>query len=630
MLRLMREKAGNWLIKILLGAIVIVFVFWGVGSFSNKGGGRVAIVNGEIITLEEYRKSYNDLMEQLRQRFGNQLNDDILKMLNVKQQALDQIISKRLLLKEASMLNIRVSEEELAYAIRTEEAFQKNGLFDSELYQKVLSRYRLTPEEFESVQKESMLVNKLRALVAGSIKVSDIEAMEWYKWSNESVNIDFVLFEPDAYTDIDPSAEEIKVFFDSQKASYKTEPLIKVRYLNFQPDTYIDNIHIEDEEIMDYYEANPEQFHTPKTVEARHILRQVPQGAPPESVENIRKKALEIMMMAKGGKDFAELAKTYSQGPSKDKGGHIGTFSRQEMVKPFADKAFSMKPGEISEPVRTRFGWHIIKVEKVNEAVDRSFEESKTEIRKKLLAERAGNLALDEAEAVYDASFEGDDLVKTAEARNLKIQTTDYFTKKGPDKGINNSEEFASAAFNLSVMEISDIQNFGNGYYILQMIDKIPEKIPALKDVKDKVRTDLVKNKQEEKAKKEANECLSYLKTGRSLNEAAKTFKMNPTVSGYFKRNDSIPNIGIERDIAEAAFNLSNKNRLPEKVVKGEKGYYVIQLRDRKESDPKGFNKEKEAIKGGLLQQKQLRAFNALLSQLKERSEISIEKGFLE
>jgi len=629
MLRLMREKAGNWLIKILLGAIVIVFVFWGVGSIRNQDGGKVALVNGEPITVEEYRKAYNDLMEQLRQSFGKNLNDEMLKMLNVRKQALDRVIDKRLLLSEASKLNFRVSEKELAGTIKKIGAFQRAGVFNNRLYQAVLNQNRLSPEQFEVLQSELILVEKLRLFITGSTKVSDKEAREWYNWSNTSINIDFVLFEPGRYKNINPSPGEITAYYDTHKSAYKTEPLVKVRYLHFKPETYTARVTVAEEEIRDYYEANPEKFNTPKTVEARHILIKVAQDAGPEAVERARIKSLAIHKMAKEGKDFGELAKQFSEGPSKDKGGYLGTFKRETMVTPFADKAFSMKAGEVSEPVRSPFGWHIIKVENVNKAIARSFEESTAEIREKMTNGHARNLAYDEAEAIYDVSFEGDDLVKAAKSRNLKILTTDFFSRKGPDKGITNRTKFASAAISLPVMEISDIEDLGDGYYILQVIEKIPEKIPELNTVEKRVRADLVKDKQEEKAKKDADEFLSALKSGESMSKATEKFSVTPAVSGFFKRNDSIPNIGPEREIVQTAFKLSNEKRSPDSAIKGEKGYYVIRLKERQTPDPKGFGKEQAKIRASLLQQKKSRAFEEYLAQIKKRSEISIEEGFL-
>ncbi len=640
MLRFLRQSATSWLIKMILGAIVIVFVFWGVGSFRSERKDRVALVNGETITSKEYGEAYNNIIERLRQRLGNNLNDDMIKMLDVKSQALNMLIDKKLMFQEAAKLNLRVTNDELADTIRQIEAFQINGNFDSQIYKNVLNQNRLTPEEFEFIQKESIIIEKIRSFILSNVKVSEQEAIEWFKWENTSVNIDFVLFEPGRYDDINPTSDEISSFFENHKESYKADAMIKVRFLRFDPDAYSSVVKITNEEIQDYYESNTEKFKTQKTVEARHILIKLDQSSNPETVEKKRKTALDILKLAREGIDFAELAKQYSEGPSKDGGGYLGEFKKNAMVKPFAEKAFQMKAGEISEPVRTQYGWHIIKVEKVNEETGVSFKDAEDKIRKKLVEERAKNLAYEEAEAVYDASFEGDDLTKNAEARGLNIVTTDFFTKnKGPDvkmaTGIKNRSAFASYAFNLSLMEIGDIQDFEDGYYIIQLIEKIPEKIPELKDVEEKVRIDLIKQMQDEKANKYANELLVALRDNKSPEDTkwdkeCEKLNLTATATGFFKRNSSIPHIGFDQNISQAAFKLSNENMLPEAPVKGEKGYYIIRFRDRKEPGLNGFEEEKEKIKEKLLKQKMLKTFDAWLSSIRNKSVISIEKSFWE
>ncbi|MEA3417198.1 MAG: SurA N-terminal domain-containing protein [Thermodesulfobacteriota bacterium] len=629
MLRLMRNYASSWLIKVILGAIVIVFVFWGVGSFRAQRGGRVALVNGDSITMEEYKEEYNNLIEQLRQRFGNRLNDEMIEMLQVENQALNRLIDQKLLLQEAVKLDFRVSDDELAAAIREIKAFQTSGVFDRRLYRNILSRHGLTPEQFEVSQKGFMLIEKLRSFLLGNLKVSDGEAMEWFKWRNASVNIDYILLEPGRYKDINPSAEDIKTFFVDHKESYKTEPMIKVRFLCFDPDNYRPKAIVSDQKIQDYYEAHQEEFKTDKTVEARHILIKVDEDAGREAVEKAKNKALDILQMAREDKDFAELAGQYSECPSKDHGGHLGVFRKEAMVKPFADKAFSMKTGEISLPVRTRFGWHIIKVEKINEGSIIPIDEAKKVIRKKLIDEEAKILAYEEAESVYDTIFEGGDLVKASNERELKLQTTDFFTIKGPDKGMKNREKFASAAFNLSAMEISDILDFEDGYYILQVMEKNPGEIPELKDVEKKVMAALIKEKQDENANKDANEFLSGLKKGKLMSAQCAKYGLKLSSTGFFKRNEPIPDIGSEREIIEAAFKLSNKIKLSENVIKGKKGYYVISFKERKEADPEKFVKEKASIKEGLLRQKRIKTFDEWLTQIRNKSNISIEKDFL-
>jgi len=626
----MREQAGSWLIKVLLGAIVIVFVFWGVGSFRSQRGDRVATVNGDPITLDEYRKTFDNLIDQLRRRFGNSLDEDMIKNLQVKKQALNQLINNTLLRQEAKRLKIRVSNTELAAAISEIGAFQRAGRFDKQLYRSVLDRLRMSPEEFEVTQRNAMMVEKLSALVTGGVKISDQEAMEWFNWANASVDIDFVLFDPDVYKDVNPSLEETKTFFEGHKEKYKTEAMVKVRYLYFNPDTYVSKMTISDEELLEYYNENREAFKIPKTVEARHILFRVDENATPEAVKKIQEHALDILKLAKEGKDFAELAKQYSEGPTRDSGGYLGTFKKEDMVQPFADMAFSLKAGEIGEPVRTQFGWHIIKVEKVNEASVLSFDQAKGQIKKKLTQERVKNLAYDAAEAVADASFQEDDLLKLAKERNLKVLTTDFFSRKGPEKGTSDPSKFASIAFNLSVGEISDIQEFENGYYLIQLLDKLPPKIPEFAQVKETVRADWIREKQEEKAKADADAFLAALKSGKAMDAESKQFNLTPASTGFFKRSDSIPKIGPERGIAEAAFQLTGEKKLAETVIKGAKGYYIIQFNGRKTPDAENFNKEKGDIENRLLSEKRSRTFDALLTQIRSKSEISIKDGFLE
>ncbi len=628
MLSLMRKHAGTWMIKIILGAIVVVFVFWGVGSYTSRRSGRVATVNGTVITLDDYRRSYNNLLEQARQQFGNNLSDELIQMLQLRKRALDQLIDRSLMLQAAEKFKLTVSDEELAESIRNIGAFQTAGAFDGRRYINMLNRNKLTPETFEVQHRDALIIDKLQTFISGNIKVSDLEAQQWYIWNNTEVDIDYVILEPQRYKNIEPTDEEIRNYFDQHKDSYKTDPQIKVRYLYFKPEDYADKVTVSEDDIREYYESNPEKFKSPKTVEARHILIKLDPNAKAEDVEDARQRIETVLEMAKEGQDFAELAKKYSEGPTKTKGGDLGAFRRETMVKPFADKAFSMKAGEISEPVRTPFGWHIIKVEKVNPEKTTSLSEAEGDIRKNLKAVLSKNLAYDEAEAVYDESFEGRDLDAIVKERNLKILTTEFFSQKNPPKEIKNGARFASFAFSLPTNEISDVQDFGDGYYLIEVIDQVPAQIPEIETVAAKVKKDLVKEEQDAKARDEAQTLLAELKNGESFATVSQKFKLALKKTGFFKRNDSIPTIGFERDIARAAFRLSDKNKLPEEVIKGQKGYFIINFRERRKPSLEGFEKEKTEISERLQQQKILKTFDFWLTQLKNESQITIEEGF--
>ena len=619
---------GTWMIKIILGAIVVVFVFWGVGSYTSRRTGRVASVNGTIITLDDYRISYRNLVEQVRQSFGKNLNEELIEMLQIRKRALDQLIDRSLMQQAAEKFKLTVSDEELAESIRNIGAFQTAGVFDNRRYINTLNSNKLVPETFEVQQRDALIIDKLQAFVSGNIKVTDLEAEQWYIWNNTEVDIDYVMLEPQRYKDIEPTDEEIRNYFDQHKDAYKTDPQIKVRYLHFKPEDYADKVTVSEDDIQDYYESNPEKFKSPKTVEARHILIKLNPDANAEEVENARQRIETVLDMAKGGQDFAELAKKYSEGPTKAQGGNLGAFRREAMVKPFADKAFSMKPGEISEPVRTRFGWHIIKVEKVNPEKTSSLSEARDDILNNLKADLSKNLAYDEAEAVYDASFEGRDLDTIAGDRNLKILTTALFSQKTPPAEIKNGAPFTSFAFSLPVNEISGVQDFGDGYYLIEVLEQVPAQISELEAVEAKVKEDLVKENQDARARDEADMILTELKDGQPFAVVGEKFKLAPKKTGFFKRNDSIPTIGFERDLARTAFGLSDNDKLPEEVIKGQKGYFVISFRERQKPSLEGFEKEKTEIKERLRQQKTAKTFDAWLTLLKNESLITIEEGF--
>jgi peptidyl-prolyl cis-trans isomerase D len=628
MLNLMRKNAGTWLIKLLLGAIVLVFVFWGVGSFRDRGAGRVASVNGDPIMVEEYNEAYNRLVEQIKQRYGNRLNDEMLKMLQVKKQALDQLIEKRLLLTEAKRLNFIVSDEELSTSIKAIPAFQDNGNFDNRRYRAVLAQNHLTPESFEVKQREFILIDKVRSLVSDSVKVSDTEVEDAYQWKNSQIKIDYVLFDPSQISDIRLSDDELKAYFDAHKDSYKTEPKRKAVYLQFTPEMYDSRVTLTDSEIKDYFDANLGEFDTPKTVEASHILIKVAQDVPPDVVEKAREKALMVLKKARDGKDFAELAKQYSDDPGGKNGGHLGAFKRDAMVAPFAEKAFSMSPGEISDPVRTQFGFHIIKVEKVNAAATLTLEQARPQIIKKLTDEKAKNIANEEANAAYNAALNADALSKVAATLKLQLITTEPFGRNGP-AGVKNPAQFAAAAFELAPNAISDIIDSGDAYYILQVVEDIPETIPEFAQVADRVRADLTKEKQDEQALKDAEQCLSEMKSGKLPKEFQGKKGVKTGTTDFFKRSDRIPDIGYEREISSAAFGLSSEKKYADTPIKGQKGYYDIAFKERKAADPAGLTDEKGQITEMLTSQKQRLIFEDLLTSLRNNGKIVVENGYL-
>jgi len=630
MLNVMRKHAGSWMIKVILFAIVIVFVFWGVGSFRSREASKVATVNDEIITLADYRRAYNNLIDQYRQRFGSSLNDGMIEMLNLKNQALTQLIDRSLLLQEAKKLDLRVADAEVAESVMRTPVFQTNGSFDNRRYRSLLAQVHLTPEEFEAEQKNILLGEKLTRIVIGAAKVSEAEARLWHDWQNTSVNVDYVLFDPARYSDIQPSPEEIAAFFDTQLENYKTDPMVNARYVVFDPDAFKDQVRVNEDDIADYYDSHITEFKTEKTVEARHILIKLDPEADEEADLAAKTRAQTIANMATEGQDFAELAKAHSEGPTRERGGYLGKFQRSQMVKPFADKAFSMAAGEISEPVKTQFGWHVIKVESVEEASTRTLEQSKQQIVSTLTGVESRNLAYDKAEQFYESCYEKEDLVNNARTFELTVLDAGPFNRQGPEALGTDKGEFASAAFGLKVDDISDIQDIGGRYYLIQLTETIDAAVPPLDAVKARVQADVTKKQQTDKARQDAEQMAADLQAGKSFEESAGSRSVTVKPTGLFKRDATIPEIGSDPKFVQAAFQLASAGGTSEEPVEGNAGYYLLRLKQRKAPEADSFAAEKDDIKSMLLQQKQRTMIQDWIAARKTDSQITIEKEYLE
>jgi peptidyl-prolyl cis-trans isomerase D len=628
MLDIMRKNASSLMIKIIFGIIVIVFIFWGVGNFQDSSGDRVALVNGTPISFESYRAAYNKYMENLKSQYGSNLSPEILKMFRVSRTVIDSLITRELLMQAAVDMGIKVTDAELAADIQGMEVFKVDGVFNSQQYARLLQYNNLSQEMFEIDKREEILTNKLYTFITSGIKVTDGEIEEWYEWINASVDIEYALFSPYSLTGIEPTEEALGEFYNNYSENYRTKPKVSVRYMVFRPENYTGEAVVDDSEIQAYYDGNISEFAKEKTVEARHILLSVDENAAQDAVDEKLKKAEEILAMAKAGKDFSELAKEYSEGTTRETGGLLGEFKKGDMVAPFSEAAFSMEEGEISDPVRTRFGWHLIKVEKVNEASVQKLEDVALQIRERLTEDAAREIAFERADAAFDQALGDDDFVKTAADLGIELKNTDFFTSAGPETGISDPRAFANAAFEVDGTEISDVLTIGDNYYILQKTGEVPSEIPDLSVVKKEVEEDLLSKMKDEKALKSAEEFLASVKIAGDLGNAASAQSVEVESSGFFKRSDTIPGVGEESEIINAVFSLSDDNKIADQVFKGSAGYYVVQLKSRKSPDMENFETQKESIKSQLVSQKQQTLFNKWLETLMAESDITIEEGY--
>ena len=626
MLSYLRENSGSWIIKIILGLIIIIFAFFfGVGGFGPKNQGPVAMVNDQAITFEEYKDSYESMVRQIRLRFGDNYNEKILEQLNVKKSALDRLIEEKLVSTAAENFEVKVLDKELADSLNDLPYFQVDGKFDFDRYKNVLASNAMTPEMFELSQKKVLTQQKIKNLLFDTVIVSDMEALIWYKHLNTQVSINYLKFDPAQYTEVNPSEEDVKIYYDENKDKYKTDVKLKVEYLKFSSEDYKDTIKATEKELTQYYEENTQQYSVPEKVEARHILIKTDQAADETKIEETRKEAMKIYEMAADKKnDFAELAKKYSQGPSNENGGYLGSFAQKDMVAPFSDAAFSMDVGGISMPVKTRFGWHIIKVVAKFEPSTKSFKEVKDEIEKNIIEKKIADLAYYDAGDAFDAIIDGDSLEQAGLVTKRKIVKTEPFTKNGKVLDFQNNKQFVEAAFSTIMNEISNIVEIENSYYLIKPIEQIEPEIIAFEDVQDIVTTDLKSKLQYEKAEKSSNDILVLSKENKSLTEVAKNKNLKLETTELFSQKGYIPEIGYAPAILEASFKLENKDEIYFQTLKMNNSFYVISLKEK--SVPKDYKEDKEdkEIKTKLEDQKKERLYVAWIDKLKTTNEVKI------
>lgn len=628
MLRYMRENTGNWIIKFFLGIIVLVFVFFGVGSMNNSRNNTVASVNDDPITFNEFQDAYRSSVARMRERFGDNLNDDLLKALNVKQQTLNSLIEDRLVTAEADKLEVLVSDKELQDSLMSIKAFQRDGAFDLELYKKVLGLNAMTPEMYEQLQRKALRQQKVRDMVLSSINVSDMEAENWYRYQNTKMAVDYIHVDPESFTDVVPTPEQIEKQYTENKTLYQSAPKRIAMFLKFSPQDYKDQVSVTDAQVKDYYDQNTAKFVTPEKVEARHILIRVEEDADQEAVDAAREKAWAVYERAGNGEDFAELAKETSEGPSAESGGYLGAFEQKSMVKPFADKAFAMKAGEISEPVRTMFGWHVIKVEARFDAVTETLEAAAQRIRTDLAQEEMQNIAYYQAGEAFDSVIDGDDFEQVALIAKKDVKTTPAFAQDGEGLDIEQATAFANAAFALKKDEISDVKQLGEEYYLIKVTELIaPEQLP-LEAVKEEIVTALTQTLRKEAAKARAGKLVEKIKSPADMERLAKENNLTLATTELFGRNDTVRGIGRSAELTKAAFALTENTPLCPTVQETGQGFFIIAF-DRKEEPAKAeMDENLDGVKRQLTYSKQGQYYQAWVNELRENSQIEIDPEF--
>jgi peptidyl-prolyl cis-trans isomerase D len=635
------------MVKVFLWVIIIAFVTtifysWGAGGKIGGANKTVATVNGMAIKVNEFDRAYGNIINFYRNQFRGQFSEEMAAKLNLKENALDALIQNRLVLLEAEKMNLMVSDQELAESIFKRPEFQKDNKFSNSLYNNYLRFSRISARDFEDNQRKTLLREKLEGVIKASTQISETEIQDAYKRENEKIKFKYIGFSKDYFKPAGrPSDEEIQKYFDSYKSQFEVPEQIQIQYVKLTPKMVEETVKIYEEDIKDYYDTNQAKFFIKKQYKASHILIKNDTPLPfgedlsdeekekllNEADEKTRIKADEILKQIKEGAEFGEMAKKYSGDPgSGTNGGSLGQFSRGMMVPEFEAALDQLTPGELGGPVKTLFGFHIVRLDEVKEERLKPLTEVQEEIKKTLKKDKARKRIRRIAKKIRKAAGVGNDLAKAALEYKAETKTTEFISGKVHNvPEIGNVPEFFNTAFSLSGEQLSDPVNLPEASYLLKIVARKDPYIPKLNEVLSKVTQAVVEEKNKSATENQFKALGERLKTEKNLEQLAKELKMTVEETPFINQSDSIPGIGNIQSIKDAVFPLK-----PGETTTGtSRGiYYLIQMVEREAADQPGPEQLKK-IYARLKNEKARVIFQEWMENVKENADILIDRTLL-
>ncbi len=634
MLDFLRKKKRSWIITILLGLIIVVFIAFYGGSQQPTGvTSHVAEVNGESISQREFIVHYQRAVERYREMFKGSLTPELLKNLNIKQSLLEEMIEARLVLQEARRLGLSATDEELMNAIAQVPEFHVNGRFNKERYIQLLRANRLTPAQFEEDQRKQLTIQRLLGVLADAAHVTEAEVRERYRFEQEKINLQFVRFSvSDNLSDVRITDEDVQKFYDRNKESLKEPLKVQVEYIPYSFEQFSGPVQLTDKEVEDYYNSNrATKFTTPKQAKVRYVMVRLDAVADAKQKEAAQVRANRIVAEARGGKSFAELAKKESQDPSAEKGGEIGWLNQGQLPEALDKQIFALAKGEISEPIETPVGFHIVKVEDIKEEKTLSLAEAKPVIMRELKLEKGKYEAAKIADRDREKAASGNDLAKLAQENGLSLKTTRLFSEGEVLPEIGPTQDFYKTALALKAKEVSSVIEGPNAYYVLQAKERTEAVVPPLDAVRGKIEKGLKESKAYEMSVQQANDSLDQVKKEPNLAKLARDKKLKLEETGWFVRNtQQLPKVGELQNLTAGSLALSARKPIPDRIFTQADAAFVFAFKEAQPADMAQFEKDKSQLMQQALAEARQRILLKFKDELKAKAMIEINSGPLE
>jgi peptidyl-prolyl cis-trans isomerase D len=581
MLQAIRDKTTGWIAYVIVFLICVPFALWGVNSY--LGGGEAipaATVDGQAISKQNFDTAYANYRRQLERAFGGSIPDYFASENVLKEQVLTQLIEQSALSQYAKDNYYRIGDVELNSLIRSIEAFNTDGKFNSSIYQSQVASLGYSTAGFEQEFRRSQSIEQLQTgLVSTAFTVASIQ-QKFTRLDNQTRKVR-VLTRSAQNDKIVIDQSEIEAYYDQNMSHFMTTEQLRIDYIELSLDGIKASLNITEEQLLERYEQSKTSYSTPETRTASHILLTLGAEVSDEESEAVRMKIINIRDQLIQGGDFSELAKFNSEDPgSASTGGSLGEIDRGMMVKPFEDALFEMALGDLSSPVKTSFGWHLIRLDEITGGQTKSFDTVKSELVDEISTQLAESKIFDLSEALANLAYEQpDSLTPAAEALDLPLQTSDWFDINSGE-GISSEVLIRNAAFSAEVfgqsLNSEAIELSDNRVVFLRVNEHKPAAQKLIADVSEQIDAIIRQKKGQEESLKVGKQALSSLLSGESLEVVADDWLEPIIATGFVARDTS----ELDNDLVRLIFSMAKPDSVQryEGLSHADGRYSIVEL----------------------------------------------------
>jgi len=636
MLTTIRERAQGWIAWVIVFIISVPFALWGINEyFGAQEKVVIAEINGNELLSQDFQELIQRQRVKLRQQFGGKIDNKIFESMPFKMRVLNEMITQRLVTADIRDQNYQIGDEQLASYLRSNPMFQAEGVFSPELYTQAVRRNGFTTTAYENQMRLGSMVSQIKDGFTRSVINAEEEVDNLLRLQQEKRDFRTIILPALRFADqVDITDSDIKEYYDAARQQFMTDEVVRVEYISLSLQGIADQVQPDEEALQTYYNETKDQYIQPEQRQAQHILLAVDAEAEEQEEAKVRQLANELAEQARQeNSDFAELAKKYSVDTiSSANGGDLGYFEKGVMDESFDKKVFAMLEGEISDPVRSRFGFHIIKLNSIQPQSGKSFAQARDQVLKEYSLREATARFGQMAEELHNLVYEQPTTLQpAADALGLTITSSDWFSRAGGDDEITAARPFIDSAFTEDVLleglNSEVVETSPDTLVALRLLEHRKPQQKPLEDVAEEIKQVLRKQQSQQKVAREVEEIIKSLKSAEQQLEQFAEQK-GVELSAY----DNVPRSGkddlpgkLVNAVFHAPVNKASAENAVGSVQLANGDYAVFSISKVAPGDPRQVPEEvRDQIRAVLQERKGAGLFSDYERGLYENAEITI------